>query len=117
MISISSPNAWLTGSPMPQNPDAFRPISLPVSRTMLDIVSYNNRTNSISSNPPTPPRSASFDLSQSLHRYYSKQQASPEIQQQRQRLHSGSSCYESDSPDFSSDNEGEFEVSFPWRFI
>jgi hypothetical protein len=110
MISISSPDAWLTGSPMPQNPDAFRPISLPVSRTMLDIVSYNNRTNSISSNPPTPLLSASFDLSQSPHRYYSKQQASPETQRQRQRLHSGSSCYESDPSDFSNDDDDEFEV-------
>ena len=43
MIQISSPNAWLTGSPIP-NQEVFRPIPHAVSRTMLDVGSYNNHS-------------------------------------------------------------------------
>ncbi len=115
MIPMSSSNVWLTGSPIPlSNSQVFRPIPHTTSLTMLDLASYHNRTNSISSEPSTPPMSTSFE---STRHYYSNQQSSPKNHRQRERLHSGSSCYESDSPDFSSDNEDEFEVSFPWRFI
>jgi hypothetical protein len=113
MLSLSAPEAaWLTASPLPQNPDIFHPIAHTVSRTMLDMLPYNNRTNSISSEPSSPPMNASFDSPPSTHVYYSSyQQSSPENHRRRERRHSGSSCYESDSPD-SSDEEFEVRENF-----
>jgi hypothetical protein len=110
MLSISAPETWLTGSPLPQNPDMFHPISHTLSLTMLDMLPYHNRTNSISSEPSSPLMNASFDSPKSAHRYYSNyQQSSPENHRRRERLHSGSSCYESDRSDLSGDDE-EFGV-------
>jgi len=116
MISMSSPDAWLTGSPIAPNSNVFQPIHHPVSRAMLDMVSYHNRTNSISSNPSPPPLTASYDSPKLTHRYYSRGQTPPENHQQRQRLHSGSSCYESDSDDLFTDDEDEFEVNIKIYF-
>jgi hypothetical protein len=113
MISMSSPDAWLTGSPIAPNSNVFQPIHHPASRAMLDMVSYHNRTNSISSNPSPPPLTASYDSPKLTHHYYSQEQTPPE---NRQRLHSGSSCYESDSSDLLTDDEDEFEVNIKIYF-
>jgi len=107
MISIPSPDAWLAGSPIPQSSNLFHPIS----HTMLDIASYNSRPNSISSDPSSPLMSGSYDSPKLTHRYYSKPQSSPENHRRRERLHSGSSCYESDSSDSSNDDDDQFEVN------
>jgi hypothetical protein len=105
MLSLSAPEAaaWLTGSPLPQSSELFHPIPHTLSHTMLDILPYHNRTNSISSEPSTsPPMNRSFDTPPSTHIYYSNyNQSSPSNDRRRERLHSGSSCYESDSPDIS----------------
>ncbi|UJR21242.1 hypothetical protein I4U23_024337 [Adineta vaga] len=106
MLPISSPEMWHAGSPLPPGQDAFRPISHTVSRTMLDVLPFQTISNS---NPSSPPMNTSFDSPKTIHFYHPKQ--SIESRRRRQRLHSGSSCYESDSPDISSDDEDEYR----WR--
>lgn len=111
ILSMSTSDAWLTGSPLSQNSTIFQPISHPVPTTMLDMLPYHTRTNSMSSEPSSVPITSSFDSSPSTQFYYSNHQPSPpENHQRRERRHSGSSCYESDSSNLSSDDE-EFGVS------
>jgi hypothetical protein len=110
MMQTSSPNGWLTGSPVHQNQDVFRPIPHAVSRTMIDTVSYNNRPNSINSNPSALSLSASYESAEFPHHYQSIQQSTAGNYRRRERLYSGSSCYESDSSDLSSTDEDEFHV-------
>ena len=114
MLSISAPDSWLTNSPLPQNPEVFHPIVHAMSRSMLERPSYGVRTNSISSEPSSSlPLSASYDSSQlQSHRHYysSPKQVTLDSHHRRQRLNSGSSCYSSESPDVSDDDD-QFNVS------
>jgi len=114
MLSISAPDSWLTNSPLPQNPEVFHPIVHAMSRSMLERPSYGVRTNSISSEPSSSlPLSASYDSSQlQSHRHYysSPKQVTLDSHHRRQRLNSGSSCYSSESPDVSDDDD-----QFNWR--
>lgn len=110
ILSMSASDPWLTGSPIPQNSTIFRPISHTVGHPMIDMRSYHPRTNSVTSEPSSLPISGSFDSSPSTQFYYANhRQSPPENHQRRERLHSGSSCYESDSSDLSDDDE-EFGV-------
>ena len=111
ILSMSASDPWLNGSPIPQNSTIFRPISHSVQPTMLDMLPYHPRTNSMNSEPSSLPVSRSFDSSSSTQFYYPNHgQSPPDNLQRRERLHSGSSCYESDSSNLSSDDE-EFGVS------
>jgi hypothetical protein len=109
MIQISSPDVWVNGSPTASQ-DVFRPISHSLSRSIIDVGSYNNHNNSVSSNPSSPQMAVSYESPKLNNRHYSKQQTSPANYRRRERLHSGSSCYESDSSDLSNDDEEEYEV-------
>ncbi|CAF2071588.1 unnamed protein product [Rotaria magnacalcarata] len=128
MMALSSSDIWQSSNSIPQNQDIIRSLTHAFSRQMVDMSPYNQRTNSISSNSPALPLSASYESPAStlyhLHNQNQQQQQSvlpqpqsqlptaspstPEDYQRRQRLHSGSSCYESDSTDISSDDEDEF---------
>ena len=110
MPSISSTDAWQNGSSL-QNPEVFRRVIRTISNTMLDASSYNHKHNGrVGSTTSTPLMPASLESPKSHRRHSTtKQESSLESHQHRQRLHSGSSCYESDSPGLSSDEE-EFEV-------
>ena len=110
ILSMSASDPWLTGSPIPQNSTIFRPISHTVAQSMLDMLPYHPRTSSVNSEPSSVPISGSFDSSPSTQFYYTNHpQSPPENRQRRERLHSGSSCYESDSSDLS-DGDEEFGV-------
>jgi hypothetical protein len=109
MLPTSSPDAWLKGTTL-NNPEVFRPIIRTISNTIMDVVPYNSTNNSVGSTTSSPPVSKSFESPKLSRHHYSKRQSALENYQRRQRLHSGSSCYESDSPEFSSTDEDAFQV-------
>ncbi|CAF3345142.1 unnamed protein product [Rotaria socialis] len=128
MRPLSSSDAWIPNNSMPQNQDIIRSLTHAFSQQMVNVSPYNQRTNSISSNSSALPLSASYEspastlyhlqnqnqnqqqsvLPQPQHQPPTASPPTPEDYTRRQRLHSGSSCYESDSADISSDDEDEF---------
>ena len=111
MIQISSPEGWLTTTPL-VNQEIFQPITQDISRSILDVGSYNTLSSSIGSNLSSSPMIVSFESPSSSRHRHSKQYPLADNYQRRQRSHSASSCYESDSPDARSDGEEEYSVSF-----
>jgi hypothetical protein len=108
-ISTSSPTGRINNISL-QNPDVLRSLFLTASNTKLDIASYIGANNSIGSITSAPPMTMSYE-SPKLHcHHHSKRHSSIDNHHQRRRLHSGSSCYESDSIEWSSDDEDKFEV-------
>jgi len=110
MVPVSSPKAWMNGSAL-INPAVFRPIIRTLSNTQLDISPYAGASNSAGSTTSSPTMALLFGSPKSNRRYHSKRHSSTDHHNRRQRLHSGSSCYESDSPELSSNDEDEFEVN------
>ena len=96
---IVSSSKWLTNGPMNPNRTLCRPIPLAMSLKILDSFPHDSYTNSVSGNSLALPLSSSFESSISAN-----QKRSPRLGV-RPRLHSGSSCYESDSTDSLSDEE------------
>ncbi|CAF0830779.1 unnamed protein product [Rotaria sordida] len=110
ITSIDSPNAWMDGSLL-KNSEVFRPIIRTLSNTKLDVVSYVTINNSLGSTNSIPSMVMSFESPRQIRHRRSKRQWSLGSHDQRPRLNSGSSCYESDSPEFYSQDDDEFE----WR--
>ncbi|CAF1304467.1 unnamed protein product [Adineta ricciae] len=112
MVPLSSPNMWMNNTTL-QNPALFRPIIRTISNAKMDDKSHNNTINNTGTVTPALPAAMSFESPKLCrhHQHHSKRQSSNDNhqQRQRQRLHSGSSCYGSDSP-MSSDNEDPSET-------
>lgn len=106
IIKMQPPDARFTGNPISHKQEILRPIPHTVSRTTVDVASHSNRTNSISSKLSTSALSTPYESIEFPHHYHSRG---------RDRLYSGSSCYESESPDTSSDDEEQFEVKIFFR--
>jgi hypothetical protein len=100
MVPTSSPNTWINSASL-QNPAVFLPIIRNVSNTQLDAIPYASSTS-------TPPVAMSFESPKLNRHHHSKRHSLSD--HQRQRLHSGSSCYESDAADLSSNDDDEIEV-------
>jgi hypothetical protein len=119
MVPIPSPKAWINGTPL-QNPEVFLPIIGTVSNSKLDVVPYGSMNNIAGSSIPTTPMAVSFESPKLIRHHHSKRNASTDNDHHRRRLHSGSSCYESDSLELSSNEDDEFEVKriiYSWRFF
>ena len=116
MVKISSPDTWLTNHAIAGSQDMFQPISHAISRSVLDIDSYNTHRNSIQSNSSSPMVVTYESPTNSRHRH-SQQYSIAENYQRRDRAHSASSCYESDSPDILTDDDEEFSVRFLFLHI
>ena len=109
MIQMTSPHVWLSTNSMPSQ-EMFQPISHGISRSMLDLSTYTGHKNSISSNSGASPIMMTFETSRPVQKRHSRKQSRADNYQRRERQHSGSSCYESDAPDLSSDEANETEV-------
>jgi hypothetical protein len=122
MISIPSPSTWLNGTPL-QNPEVFLPIIRTVSNTKIDAVPYTGMNNNVGGRISTPIMAMSFESPKLSRHHHSKRQSSSDNRRGRQRLNSGSSCYESDSFELSSNDDDEFQVKkeknliYSWRFL
>jgi len=112
VIPTSSPKAWMH-SPQLQNPEGFLPIIRTPSTSKHELIPHMSTSNSIQSTTSTPPMAMSFESPKLSRRHHSKRHSSSD---RRQRLHSGSSCYESDSVDIHSNDEQEYEVKFSSAF-
>ncbi|CAF2342856.1 unnamed protein product [Rotaria sp. Silwood2] len=110
IMPIGSPNAWMDSSLL-QNSEVFRPIIGSASNTKLDVVSYININNSVGSTTSIPSMAMSYESPRQSRHRRSRRQSSLGSHHRRQRLHSASSCYESDLAGFYSQDEDEFE----WR--
>ena len=115
MMPISSPKIWMNTQTL-RNPENFLSIIRTVSNPKLDVLPFIGASSNIGSTNSTPPMVISFESPRSSQRQHSKRHSYSEKQQKRhhqrrQRLHSGSSCYESDSPIVSSNDEEEADVS------
>ena len=110
IVPVSSPLAWMNGSTL-QNPEVFLPIIRTLSNNKLDLMSYTNGSSRLGSTTSTPLMVMSFESPKSTRRHSKPHSSSEHHNRRRQRLHSGSSCYESDSPALSSTDEDESEVN------
>ncbi|CAM4865155.1 unnamed protein product [Rotaria socialis] len=106
--AMDSPDVWMNNSGL-QNLDIFRPIIHAMSNTKLDTVSYITINNAIGSTPSTPSMAMSYESPKLNRHRHSKRQPSIDSRRIRRRLHSASSCYESDSMDVYSQEENESE--------
>jgi hypothetical protein len=106
MLPISLPHRW-SNVPSTVNPKAFQPIIRTVSNSTLNIFPYTNAN--IGTNHTITPQSLSipFESSNSIRHHNHSTQLSLLDSERRQRLHSGSSCYESNSSDHSVDGVEE----------
>ncbi|CAF4063303.1 unnamed protein product [Rotaria magnacalcarata] len=108
MKTMISPDVWMNNSGL-QNLDIFRPIIHAMSNTKLDVVPYITINNAIGSTPSTSSMVMSYESPKLNRHHHSKRQASIDSRRIRRRLHSASSCYESDSMDVYSQEEDESE--------
>ena len=106
IIKMQSSDTRFTGNSISHMQEILRPIPHTVSRTMADVASHNKRTNSVSSKPSRSALNTSYESIEFPHHYHLRR---------RERLYSGSSCYESESPDISSDDEEQFEIKVFFR--
>jgi hypothetical protein len=99
--------------PTLQNPEVFLPIIRTASNTKLDMTPYAGASNVGGSSTSSPTMALLFESPKLSRHRHSKRHSSIDYQHhnRRQRLHSGSSCYESNSPDVSSNEEDEFGVN------